>query len=505
VLDVLPAGVTYVSDSSGGSYDAASGVWTVGPLAAGGSASLDITVTVDVVGAIANTAEVETADQPDPDSIPGNSVPSEDDQASVTLEGVQIDLELTQAVSATQVTPGDPVTFTITLVNRGPSNATGVAVSDLLPAGVVYQVDTPSQGTFDSATGVWSVGSLPVGASVTLDVSAIVTTVGTHTNTAQVSAANEPDVDSTPANNVAAEDDQDSVQVTATLIDLELSKAISNATPDIGSDVTFTITVGNQGPSDATGVVVGDLLPAGLDYVADSGAGVYEPTSGAWTVGFVPAGGVVSIDITATVTAAIPVTNTAEVTAANQGDVDSVPGNGVATEDDMAIASLVPNVASLSGVLWIDENRDGVIDGGEQRLSGITVSLLDAGGAVIRTTATGSVGQYYFSDLPPGTYTVTVSLADLPPGVVQVFDPDGVLDGAFAAQLSAGTNVADVNFGFAQDGSTTTTTTTPSTTTTTPGDLPRTGSDIDLMLLLAGSLLALGGLLLLAARGAKRL
>ena len=68
--------------------------------------------------------------------------------------------------------------------------------------------------------------------------------------------------------------------------------------------------------------------------------------------------------------------------------------------------------------------------------------------------------------------------------------------------------MADVNFGFAQDGSTTTTTTTPSTTpsttTTTPGDLPRTGSDIDLMLLLAGFLLALGGLLLLAARGRPR-
>ena len=190
-----------------------------------------------------------------------------------------------------------------------------------------------------------------------------------------------------------------------------------------------------------------------------------------------------------------------EVTAANQGDVDSTPGNGVATEDDMASASLVPNVASLSGVLWIDENRDGVVDGAEQRLSNITVSLLDAAGAVVRTEATGSVGQYYFSDLPPGAYTVSVNLTDVPPGVVQVFDPDGVLDGAFSTQLAAGANAADVNFGFAQDGSSsTTTTTTPSTTTTTPGDLPRTGSDIDVMSLLAGFLLATGGLLLLATR-----
>jgi uncharacterized repeat protein (TIGR01451 family) len=239
---------------------------------------------------VTNTAEVATADQPDADSTPGNSVPSEDDQASVTLEGVQIDLELTQTVSANQVTPGDSVTFTITLVNQGPSDASGVAVSDLLPPGLAYESDLAQQGSFDPATGIWTVGSLPVGASVTLEVTAIVATVGIHANTAQVSAANEPDVDSTPANDVAAEDDQASVFVTATLIDLELSKSVSNPTPNVGSDVTFTITTRNQGPSAATGVVVGDLLPTGLDYVSDTSGGAYDPASGRWTIGTLPAG-----------------------------------------------------------------------------------------------------------------------------------------------------------------------------------------------------------------------
>jgi uncharacterized repeat protein (TIGR01451 family) len=290
VADLLPAGVTYISDSSGGSYALGTGIWTIGPLAAGGSASMDITATVDVVGAVTNTAEVATADQPDTDSTPGNSVPSEDDQASVALEGVQIDLELTQTVSTNQVTPGDSVTFTITLVNQGPSDASGVAVSDLLPPGLAYESDLAQQGSFDPATGIWTVGSLPVGASVTLEVTAIVATVGIHANTAQVSAANEPDVDSTPANDVAAEDDQASVFVTATLIDLELSKSVSNPTPNVGSDVTFTITTRNQGPSAATGVVVGDLLPTGLDYVSDTSGGAYDPASGRWTIGTLPAG-----------------------------------------------------------------------------------------------------------------------------------------------------------------------------------------------------------------------
>ncbi|MCA9225456.1 MAG: DUF11 domain-containing protein, partial [Planctomycetales bacterium] len=72
---------------------------------------------------------------------------------------------------------------------------------------------TPSQGTYDAATGLWTVGSLAPGATVTLQVTATVVTGGPKTNTAQVSAVDQFDVDSTPNNNVPAEDDQDAALV----------------------------------------------------------------------------------------------------------------------------------------------------------------------------------------------------------------------------------------------------------------------------------------------------
>jgi uncharacterized repeat protein (TIGR01451 family) len=84
--DLLPQGLVFVSaTTSRGSYAADSGIWTIGTVAAGEELTLLITVKAERVGNFVNTAEIWTNGVFDPDSTPGNSNPSEDDQASATL------------------------------------------------------------------------------------------------------------------------------------------------------------------------------------------------------------------------------------------------------------------------------------------------------------------------------------------------------------------------------------------------------------------------------------
>lgn len=93
------------------------------------------------------------------------------------------------------------------------------------------------------------------------------------------------------------------VSVTA-CSDLELTKTVNNATPLVGQDVVFTLTVTNNGPSNATGVKVTDLLSSGYTYVSDDSASTsttYNSTTGLWTIGNVANGATVTLHITATV------------------------------------------------------------------------------------------------------------------------------------------------------------------------------------------------------------
>lgn len=94
VRDVLPAGVTFVSATGTGTYNSGTGIWTVGTLAPGASATLTINVTVAAsAGAtVSNLAEVWVSSAVDLDSTPGNSSVSEDDdaQASFTVSGVRV-------------------------------------------------------------------------------------------------------------------------------------------------------------------------------------------------------------------------------------------------------------------------------------------------------------------------------------------------------------------------------------------------------------------------------
>jgi uncharacterized repeat protein (TIGR01451 family) len=229
--------------------------------------------------------------------------------------------------------------FTVTVTNAaGRDNATGVQVTDVLPSGLTFVSATPSQGNFSNATGVWTVGNVNAGASANLQIVATVASTGAKTNTAEVTDADQADLDSTPGNAAAGEDDRDSVTVTPPVIDLSLTKTASTATPNVGQNVTFTVTVANAaGRDNATGVQVTDVLPSGLTFVSSTPSqGSYDNTTGVWTVGNVNAGASANLQIVATVTTSGTKTNTAEVTAADQSDLDSTPNNAAAGEDDQA-------------------------------------------------------------------------------------------------------------------------------------------------------------------------
>ncbi len=85
VKDLLPSGLTHVSDNGGGNYNKSSGIWTVGDLSNGASRTLSITARVSRHGVLTNAAEVWKSSQDDPDSDPANGSTSEDDYAAVTI------------------------------------------------------------------------------------------------------------------------------------------------------------------------------------------------------------------------------------------------------------------------------------------------------------------------------------------------------------------------------------------------------------------------------------
>ncbi|MCX8094590.1 MAG: DUF11 domain-containing protein, partial [Caldisericia bacterium] len=159
----------------------------------------------------------------------------------VEIKQPVIDLSLTKSVNNSNPNVGSNITFTITLNNSGPSQATGVQVTDLLPSGYTYVSHIASQGTYNPTNGLWSVGTINSGSSATLQITVTVNSSGNYNNCAEVTAANESDSDSTPGDGQG--DDYDCESTTpGAVIDLSLTKSVNNSNPNVGSNITFTIT-----------------------------------------------------------------------------------------------------------------------------------------------------------------------------------------------------------------------------------------------------------------------
>lgn len=327
VTDVLPAGYTYVSSApSIGTYNAISGIWTVGDLANEANATLTITAKVNATGPYANTASI-IGNENDPD-------PSDNTSTVTPTPGAVVvtNLSIQKTVNNTAPIIGTNVIFTITANNLGTGNATGVNVTDLLASGYTYVSSTTSTGTFNAVTGNWTIGSLANGTSATLTITAKVNAVGPYTNTATITG-NEVDPDL--GNNTSTVTPNPAAQVA----NLAVLKTIDNNVPLVGENVSFTIRVSNNGPSNATGVRVTDLLPNGYTYVSSTTAtGAFNAVTGNWLIDNLANGANATLTIVARVNATGPYTNTATVTG---NEPDPELGNNTSTVTPLPTTGMV--------------------------------------------------------------------------------------------------------------------------------------------------------------------
>jgi len=190
--------------------------------------------------------------------------------------------------------------------------------------------------------------------------------------------------------------------------DLALTNRVDTPLVGAGDNVTFTVTVTNQGPAAATGVTVTDPLPAGLVYISHGG-GSYNPVPGLWTIGTLNAGSSTSLTITVTVSTQGGYLPTAEVAACDQPDPDSTPGNGQAGEDDQCAAT-VGAVATTPNFVWtgageLDANWTTATNWNPAGVPGFGDTVLFTGSSWRTVTIPGSRAAWMASADQSGNWT----------------------------------------------------------------------------------------------------
>jgi uncharacterized repeat protein (TIGR01451 family) len=433
INDVLPAQLTFVTANPAADFNNATSTWTVGTLNPGQSRTITITATIKqgVVGNIRNYAQVQTQGGfADIDSTPGNgnpnNPPAEDDEAEVTINVPEqrVDLSLLKSVSSGTYAPGQQITYTLTVSNAvscgnfGPcANATDVTIRDVLPSQLTFVSANPA-AAFNNAANTWMVGNLNAGASAVLTITATINAnvVGNIVNYAQVQTQNGPkDIDSTPGNGTPptpVEDDE--AQVTINIGAVRIGDFVwvdknGNGCQDAGelglAGVTVTLlrgdgsTAGTQ-TTTATGAYLFDNLPPGnyrVQFGAPSGYVLTRRNAA-------PCGGDKDSD-------ADP----------NNGQTSQVTLNPGQSNLDLDAGFYQP--ATLGDMVFLDANRNGIMNSGEAGISGVTVMLLDAGGQAVATTTTNGNGKYSFTNLAPGNYSVMFN--GLPVGFVYTLQDQG--------------------------------------------------------------------------------
>ncbi|MBL8187833.1 MAG: SBBP repeat-containing protein, partial [Acidobacteria bacterium] len=173
--------------------------------------------------------------------------------------------------------------------------------------------------------------------------------------------------------------------------DLAIAKTVSRNPVMVANNFNFVLTATNNGPTPATGVVVTDQLPMGINFVsATTSQGSCSNNAGTVTcnLGNLAVRASVTITLTVSATAAGSITNTVSVKA---NEPDSISANNQAS----AVVT-VSNQPSIYG-------RVHLVNGAP--LAGVTMTMT---GALSATQQTNAQGNFQFANLlPSGNYTIT--------------------------------------------------------------------------------------------------
>ncbi|MCW3493832.1 DUF11 domain-containing protein [Microbacterium sp. SSM24] len=257
VTDTLPEGTTFLSaDSSTGSCtgsgrDVTCAAGTIG-VGATWSARIRVQVEADAGGTtLRNAAVLDYTAATLARALQYVVAPAVIDVAALA------DLSIAKTMSPDPAFAGGRVTSRLTVSNDGPNAATGVVVTDQLPAGTTFVSATAGQGSCAPAAGVVTceLGSVPDGAAVDVTIVVDVPPESGAASVVNVAGVSSSTSDPDPGDNTAG------ASVTlAREADLSVTKTASPASVTPGGSTTYTVTVTNDGPSNAVDVLVTDTV-----------------------------------------------------------------------------------------------------------------------------------------------------------------------------------------------------------------------------------------------------
>ena len=250
VADKLGEGLTFVNASNGGVYNETTRTitWIIN-LTAGETKYLYVNTTVSAYGNITNSV------------IVGNKTFNK----NVTVP----EIIPVKEVNSSDIHIGDEITYTIAVSNPGKTNATNIVIKDILPEGLKF-INASNGGVYDPATGIitWIV-NITANSTVDLTVVANVTKSGNITNTVNVG-------NKTANCTIESKD----------IADLEIHTVADKSEIYIGDSVVCTVTVINNGPSDAINTIANVFVPNTLSIISyNATKGTFDITSGKWYVG----------------------------------------------------------------------------------------------------------------------------------------------------------------------------------------------------------------------------